>query len=169
MFVSLEEQKKRLTKRLQRPDKYWKYNPKDVDERLLWPKYLEAYQAMLERTSTDYAPWHVIPCDRKWYGRLAILELLIEALERTRLVLAASRFRRRRREEAARRKLAPALLDEGELPDVGDAAPEEVRAPGEVAHVAVVDLFGCQRDRPLLVGGEVGRPDVERLGVVRLQ
>jgi polyphosphate kinase 2 (PPK2 family) len=81
MFVSLEEQKKRLTKRLRRPDKYWKYNPKDVDERLVWPKYLEAYQAMLERTSTDYAPWHIIPSDRKWYGRLAVLELLIEALE----------------------------------------------------------------------------------------
>ncbi|HEX3289477.1 MAG TPA: polyphosphate kinase 2 family protein [Mycobacterium sp.] len=81
MFVSLEEQRKRLTKRLSRPDKYWKYNPKDVDERLLWPKYQEAYQAMLEKTSTDHAPWHVVPCDRKWYSRLAILELLIEALE----------------------------------------------------------------------------------------
>jgi len=82
MFVSLDEQKKRLAKRLERPDKYWKYNPADVDERLLWPKYQEAYQAMLERTSTEYAPWHVIPCDRKWYSRLAITELLIEALER---------------------------------------------------------------------------------------
>jgi PPK2 family polyphosphate:nucleotide phosphotransferase len=81
MFVSLDEQKKRLTKRLGRPDKYWKYNPKDVDERLLWPKYAEAYQALLDKTSTDYAPWHVVPSDRKWYGRLAILELLIEALE----------------------------------------------------------------------------------------
>jgi PPK2 family polyphosphate:nucleotide phosphotransferase len=81
MFISLDEQKKRLAKRLERPDKYWKYNPKDVDERLLWPKYQEAYQAMLEKTSTDYAPWHVVPCDRKWYSRLAILELLIEALE----------------------------------------------------------------------------------------
>jgi PPK2 family polyphosphate:nucleotide phosphotransferase len=81
MFISLEEQKKRLCKRLDRPDKYWKYNTKDVDERLLWPQYVEAYQAMLEKTSTDYAPWHVVPCDRKWYGRLAILELLIEALE----------------------------------------------------------------------------------------
>ena len=81
MFVSLEEQKLRLTERLERPDKYWKYNPGDVDERLLWPKYQEAYQALLERTSTDYAPWHVVPCDRKWYSRLAILELLIEALE----------------------------------------------------------------------------------------
>jgi PPK2 family polyphosphate:nucleotide phosphotransferase len=81
MFVSLDEQKKRLSARLDRPDKFWKYNPADIDERLLWPRYQEAYQAMLERTSTDYAPWHVIPCDRKWYSRLAITELLIEALE----------------------------------------------------------------------------------------
>ena len=80
MFVSLDEQKKRLFERLERPDKYWKYNPADVDERLMWPAYQEAYQAVLERTSTEYAPWHVVPCDRKWYSRLAILELLIEAL-----------------------------------------------------------------------------------------
>jgi PPK2 family polyphosphate:nucleotide phosphotransferase len=81
MFVSLDEQKARLSERLDRPDKYWKYNTADVDERLRWPAYQEAYQALLERTSTDYAPWHVVPCDRKWYSRLAILELLIEALE----------------------------------------------------------------------------------------
>ena len=64
MFVSLNEQKKRLAERLDRPDKYWKYNPADIDERKLWPKYQEAYQAVLDRTSTDYAPWYVIPCDR---------------------------------------------------------------------------------------------------------
>ncbi len=81
MFVSLAEQKARLAKRLRRPDKYWKYNPADIDERLLWPKYQEAYQAVLDKTSTEYAPWHVVPCDRKWYSRLAITELLIEALE----------------------------------------------------------------------------------------
>jgi PPK2 family polyphosphate:nucleotide phosphotransferase len=81
MFVSLEEQKQRLAERLERPDKHWKYNPGDLDERKLWPKYQEAYQAMLDRTSTDYAPWHVVPCDKKWYSRLAITELLIEALE----------------------------------------------------------------------------------------
>lgn len=81
MFVSLDEQKARLSARLDRPDKYWKYNPADVDERMLWPKYQEAYQAVLDRTSTEYAPWHVIPCDRKWYSRLAITELIIEALE----------------------------------------------------------------------------------------
>jgi PPK2 family polyphosphate:nucleotide phosphotransferase len=82
MFVSLKEQKKRLSKRLHRPDKYWKYNPADIDERLLWPAYQEAYQDMLDKTSTEYAPWHVVPCDRKWYSRLAITELLIEALKK---------------------------------------------------------------------------------------
>jgi PPK2 family polyphosphate:nucleotide phosphotransferase len=81
MFVSLDEQKKRLSKRLHRPDKYWKYNPADIDERLLWPAYQEAYQAVLDKTSTDYAPWHVVPCDRKWYSRLAITELLIESFK----------------------------------------------------------------------------------------
>jgi PPK2 family polyphosphate:nucleotide phosphotransferase len=81
MLISLEEQKKRLLERLERPNKYWKYNPKDVDERLLWPAYQEAYQAMLDRTSTEYAQWHVVPSDRKWYSRLAILELLVEVLE----------------------------------------------------------------------------------------
>jgi PPK2 family polyphosphate:nucleotide phosphotransferase len=81
MFVSLDEQKQRLAERLERPDKHWKYNPGDLDERKMWPKYQEAYQAMLDRTSTDYAPWHVVPCDKKWYSRLAITELLIEALE----------------------------------------------------------------------------------------
>jgi PPK2 family polyphosphate:nucleotide phosphotransferase len=81
MFVSLDEQKRRLAARLERPDKYWKYNPGDVDERKLWPLYQDAYQAVLDRTSTDYAPWFVVPCDRKWYSRLAVTELLIKALE----------------------------------------------------------------------------------------
>ncbi|BBX84557.1 polyphosphate kinase 2 family protein [Mycolicibacterium aubagnense] len=92
MFVSLDEQKKRLAERLDRPDKYWKYNPGDIDERLGWPKYQEAYQAVLDRTSTDYAPWHVVPCNRKWYSRLAITELLIEALERLQLSWPAADF-----------------------------------------------------------------------------
>ncbi|OUS93189.1 polyphosphate kinase 2 family protein [Rhodococcus sp. NCIMB 12038] len=82
MFVSLDEQKSRLRERLERRDKYWKYDPSDVDERLLWPAYQDAYQAMLDLTSTDYAPWYVVPCDRKWYSRLAVTELLIDALEK---------------------------------------------------------------------------------------
>ncbi|ORA57225.1 polyphosphate kinase 2 family protein [Mycobacteroides franklinii] len=81
LVVSLDEQKQRLAERLDRPDKYWKFNPNDIDERAFWPAYQDAYQAVLEKTSTDYAPWHVIPCDRKWFSRLAVTALLDETLD----------------------------------------------------------------------------------------
>lgn len=80
LFVSSDEQRSRLAQRLERPDKHWKYDPTDIDTRKLLPEYLEAYQEMLERTSTDAAPWHVVPADRKWFTRLAVGELLLDAL-----------------------------------------------------------------------------------------
>ena len=101
MFVSLDEQKKRLTERLERPDKYWKYNPGDVDERLLWPKYQEAYQA---RAGTHVDGLRAV-------ARRAVRPQVVQpagghrAADRgargARLVLAASGFRRRGRAEAA--------------------------------------------------------------------
>lgn len=81
LAVSYEEQAARLRERLERPDKHWKYNPGDIDARLRWDDYQEAYQAVLDRTSTDAAPWYVVPADRKWFARLAVTELLVEALE----------------------------------------------------------------------------------------
>lgn len=102
MFVSLDEQKKRLAERLERPDKYWKYNPGDLEERKLWPAYQEAYQAVLDRTSTECAPWHVLPCDKKWYARLAVTELLIEALKGMNMSWPAAEFD----VEAEKKKLA---------------------------------------------------------------
>ncbi|WP_426321410.1 polyphosphate kinase 2 family protein [Microbacterium sp. E-13] len=81
LHISPDEQKRRLMRRLERPDKHWKYNPTDVDERALWPLYMAAYQTVFERTSTDHAPWHVVPADHKWYARLAVQNLLLEALE----------------------------------------------------------------------------------------
>ncbi|WP_435591460.1 polyphosphate kinase 2 family protein [Nocardia sp. bgisy118] len=92
MFVSLDEQKKRLRQRLERQDKYWKFNPSDIDERAYWPAYHEAYQAMLDRTSTADAPWYVLPADHKWYARLAVTELLIDALEKLELDWPAANF-----------------------------------------------------------------------------
>ena len=82
LHVSNGEQRERLAERLERPDKYWKYNPGDVDERMHWDDYQEAYQAALERCSTDAAPWFVVPADRKWYARLAVQQLLLETLRR---------------------------------------------------------------------------------------
>ena len=81
LHISPEEQKERLRERLDRPDKHWKYNPGDVDERLLWDDYMRAYQVVFDRTSTEAAPWHVIPANSKWYARLAVQELLLAALQ----------------------------------------------------------------------------------------
>ncbi|MFC6356660.1 PPK2 family polyphosphate kinase [Luethyella okanaganae] len=82
LHISAEEQKARLAERLDRADKNWKYNPGDVDERLLWPAYQDAYQLVFDRTSTTAAPWHVVPADSKWYARLAVQHLLIDTLQR---------------------------------------------------------------------------------------
>ena len=81
LHISPDEQKERLAERLDRPDKHWKYNPGDVDERELWPQYMNAYQTVFERTSTPNAPWYVVPADAKWYARLAVQALLLDALE----------------------------------------------------------------------------------------
>ena len=81
LHISNDEQKARLAERLDRPDKHWKYNPGDVDERMRWDDYMAAYQTVFERTSTDEAPWYVVPANRKWYARLAVQELLIGVLE----------------------------------------------------------------------------------------
>jgi len=78
--ISEDEQKVRLRERLERPDKHYKYNPGDVDERLHWDDYMEAYQVALTRTSTKAAPWYVVPANKKWYARYAVQQLLLDAL-----------------------------------------------------------------------------------------
>ena len=81
LHLSKDEQKERLAERLERPDKHWKFNPADIDERALWDEYQEAYRIALLRTDAADAPWFVVPADRKWYARLAVQQLLIETLE----------------------------------------------------------------------------------------
>ena len=80
LHISSATQKERLAARLSDPTKYWKYNPGDVDERSRWLAYAEAYEAVLERCSTQHAPWYVIPSDRKWYRNWAVAQLLVEHL-----------------------------------------------------------------------------------------
>ena len=92
LHVSSAEQKERLMERLDRPDKYYKYNPGDVDERKRWHGYMEAYQAALTKCSTDAAPWYVVPADRKWYARLAVQQLLLETLRDMDLTWPAADF-----------------------------------------------------------------------------
>lgn len=80
LWVSRDEQYARLHERLERPDKYWKYAPHDVDVRLQRPAYEAAYDEVLARSSYDVAPWHLVPADHKWYARLAVSALLLRAL-----------------------------------------------------------------------------------------
>lgn len=80
MHVSAKEQKERLMERLDRPDKYWKFNTGDLDEREHWADYQEAYQVIMDRCSPEHAPWFVVPADRKWYARLAVQQILLEHL-----------------------------------------------------------------------------------------
>ncbi|RJQ85254.1 PPK2 family polyphosphate kinase [Amycolatopsis panacis] len=80
LHISPEEQLRRLTARLDRPEKRWKFDPSDVEARSVWPAYQAAYADLLKRTSTAHAPWYVVPADRKWYRNWAVAELLTETL-----------------------------------------------------------------------------------------
>lgn len=80
LLVSYEEQGKRLMDRLLRPDKHWKFSPHDLDVRDQWNAYQATYEEVLRRTSTEVAPWYVIPADRKWYARLVATEIITRTL-----------------------------------------------------------------------------------------
>ncbi len=79
--ISKEEQKGRLQARLDRPDKNWKFRKGDLDDRKLWNDFRSAYEEVLSLTSTDHAPWYVVPANRKWYRNLVVSSILIRTLE----------------------------------------------------------------------------------------
>ena len=81
LHIDLKEQKERLQARLEDPTKRWKFRLADLEERKLWHPYTEAYEEALSRTSTDHAPWYVIPANRKWYRDLVISSVLVETLQ----------------------------------------------------------------------------------------
>jgi PPK2 family polyphosphate:nucleotide phosphotransferase len=78
--VSRREQAKRFLKRIDHPDKNWKFSPSDVRERRHWDEYRQAFDIMLSQTSTKWAPWYVVPADHKWFSRLATAAVLVRAL-----------------------------------------------------------------------------------------
>jgi len=79
--ISKDEQLKRLLARIDDPDKRWKFNLYDVEERKLWEKFIEVYEDTIRNTSTKHAPWYVIPADHKWFSRLVVAAVLVERLE----------------------------------------------------------------------------------------
>jgi PPK2 family polyphosphate:nucleotide phosphotransferase len=81
LHISKDEQKARLQARLDDPAKHWKFNPGDLEDRMHWDEYQEAYEIMLERCSTHHSPWHVIPADRKWVRNAAVASIVKTTLE----------------------------------------------------------------------------------------
>ncbi len=79
--ISHEMQGQRLAERLEQPHKFWKFNPGDLEDRLLWPKFMKAYQIMVSRTSTKYAPWHIIPSDQRSVRNAIITSIVRQTLE----------------------------------------------------------------------------------------
>ena len=82
LHISKEEQRQRLLARLEEPAKRWKFSMGDIAERKLWDKYMAAYEDMIRATSCPQAPWHVVPADHKWFGRLVVAGAIVDALER---------------------------------------------------------------------------------------
>jgi PPK2 family polyphosphate:nucleotide phosphotransferase len=85
LHVSKDEQKKRFLARINEPEKNWKFSTSDVKERLLWDKYMKVFEEAIENTCTDYAPWYIIPADRKWFMRVAVGDIIVGTLEKLNL------------------------------------------------------------------------------------
>jgi len=81
LHIDKDEQKERLQARLDDPTKRWKFRLGDLKERKLWNDYMEAFEDVLSKTSTEYAPWYIVPANRKWYRDLVISSILVETLE----------------------------------------------------------------------------------------
>ena len=79
--ISKEEQKKRLESRLANPEKHWKFHPDDLADRARWDEFMHAYEEVIEKTTTELAPWYVIPADRKWYRNLCVARIILEHLK----------------------------------------------------------------------------------------
>ena len=81
LHVSKQEQAKRFLARLDRPQKRWKFNPGDLEEREYWDDYIAAFEDVLSKTSTPWAPWYVVPADRKWYRNLVVASVVLDSLK----------------------------------------------------------------------------------------
>jgi len=142
MMVSHDEQGLRLMERLDRSDKHWKYKTGDLTTRAKWQEFQTAYQAVFEKTSTEHAPWFVLPADHKWFPRLAIIEILTRTLSEMDLSWPKPRWS----VETQRRKLAESMSTEALITsldethdNVGSAMADSIGVRHEVAAIPGID------------------------------
>ena len=106
LHVSKDEQRKRLLARIDEPEKHWKFSPGDVAERRRWDDYMRAYEEMIAATSTDHAPWYVVPADEKWVSRAVVATVIAHTIRGLKLTWPEVDDAKRRRIEECRRELA---------------------------------------------------------------
>jgi len=85
LHISQGYQKERLQRRLDRPDKHWKFDPGDLDDRRRWDQFMEAYSEAIERCSTDHSPWYVVPGERRWFRDLVVMQTVVDKLDALRM------------------------------------------------------------------------------------
>ncbi len=85
LHISKDDQRKRLQERIDDPSKEWKFSINDVPERKFWDEYMKAYQDALSETSTEWAPWHLIPSDHKWYRDLVVSRIIVKTIDKLNL------------------------------------------------------------------------------------
>src|SRR5712692_1714348 len=105
LHVSKKEQRKRFLKRLEEPEKNWKFSPSDVAERTRWDDYMRAYEEMIQNTSSERAPWHIVPADHKWVTRLVVAGAVVETLEELNLAYPKVDVEKQKALDAARKAL----------------------------------------------------------------
>lgn len=105
LHVSKKEQRKRFLKRLEEPEKNWKFSPSDVAERTRWDDYMRVYEEMIQNTSSERAPWHIVPADHKWVTRLVVAGAVVETLEELNLAYPKVDAEKRKALDAARKAL----------------------------------------------------------------
>ncbi len=106
LHLSEEEQRKRFLERIDEPDKNWKFSASDIHERKYWKQYMQAYETCLNETSTHHAPWYVVPADDKDNARLAVSQIVLDALEGLKMAYPKTTAKRRQELESIRKQLA---------------------------------------------------------------
>src|SRR5262249_56134948 len=92
LHIRKDEQRKRLQERLDHPQKYWKVSPEDLTERQYWDDYMQACEDVFRHCSTKYAPWYIVPANKKWYRNVVISQILTERMEGLKMAYPKSKF-----------------------------------------------------------------------------
>jgi PPK2 family polyphosphate:nucleotide phosphotransferase len=87
LHISKDEQKRRIVSRLENPNKHWKFNPDDLKDRVLWEDFMKTYEDLLSKTSTEHAPWYVVPANRKWYRNLVVARIMVDTMRKLNMKL----------------------------------------------------------------------------------